>query len=183
MIRRGLLAVALLVAGCRGLTATAAPVLMGPPVECVGIPAQTCQQIVADARGNAEPGTVPVRIRAVCTALPCTPQRGDVSVEVVYSNGRTDTYGMGWSSAPEPVPPIGPAELPVEPVCQGVPQGPCRDRALETVGADPNRAAIRGILVRCTAASCTDASGTGQTIVTYGDGGTSTSDWGYETGG
>jgi hypothetical protein len=180
MIRRGLLAVALLVAGCGAIPLPSAPPDLGPPVECLGIPGPTCQQIIDDARANAEPGTVPVRIRAVCTAV-CTLQQGDVSVEVRYSNGRVDTYGMGWSGPGVAPPPVVPGALPVDPTCQGVPEVPCRDRALESVVADPARPAIRDILVRCTVAVCTEAAGTGETVITYADDTTTTSGWGYQS--
>jgi hypothetical protein len=75
------------------------PIDGGPPVDCVAIPAATCQTIVNDARSNAEPGTIPIRIRAICTRPPCTIQRGEVEATVQYSNGRTDTYGMAWEGA------------------------------------------------------------------------------------
>ncbi len=92
---------ALLAAGCLDGTPTAAtfgPIDQAqPPIECVAIPARTCQEIVTDARRNADPGTVPVRIRATCTRRPCTLQQGDVSVEVLYSNGRRDSFVMGWA--------------------------------------------------------------------------------------
>ena len=177
-----LIAMGALVAGCLGASATLPPPVM--PVQCVGIPAQTCQQIVNDARKNADPGTIPLQIRAVCTGS-CTPAAGNVQVDILYSNNRRDSYGMGWSGAVEPAP-GGPApaepSLPVEPVCQGVPAGPCRDQAISGAmggpGIDGAPPVVR-IEVRCTSAPCTESAGSGDTLVTRSDGSTSTSSWSY----
>lgn len=188
MIRVGLLVLELLLAGCGGPPGPTASLQMVAPVECIGIPAGTCQQIVTDARRNAEPGTFPVRIRAACTrAAGCTLQEGDVSVEVDYSNGRQDAYGMGWAGpgGGDPAPPV--VVLPVAPTCEGVPARPCEERAREAVGAVVEVAAIRSIVVRCvpdaSTPTCTDANGVGTTVVTFADGTTQSADWGYASGG
>ena len=181
--RAAFLLVAVLAAGCGGEAASPTPVEFIPPVECIGIPAGTCQQIVTDARRNAQPGTFPVHIRAVCAQPPCTIQQGDVSVDIQYSDGRRDSYGMGWSGPGVEEPPPAQVELPVEPVCQGVPAGPCRDRAVEFVASSEDVRDIRSIVVRCTAASCTDVQGEGETLITFADGDVLTSSWGYAGGG
>lgn len=184
MGRRVALAAVLALAGCGGVAETPRPVDVGPPIECTRIPAQTCQEIVANARREADPGTVPVRIRAMCTRAVCTPQGGDVSVEILYSNGRTDQYGMGWAGAvgvdPGPPQPVEP--LPVQPICQGIAPDPCRERAIEAWSEHVGRRDVRGITVRC-AAVCTPEHGTGTTFVTFADGTTTTADWGYASGG
>ena len=112
-----LAAVAALVAGCLG-DDSLEPLPPGPPVDCRAIPAVTCQQIVDDARRNADPGTAPVRIRAVCTTM-CTPRSGDVQVDVRYSDGRRQSYGMSWTGAepgagqaPAPAPSAPPPSVP-----------------------------------------------------------------------
>jgi len=105
-----LVAVAALAAGCVGPPATPTPIQMIAPVECVGVPPQTCQEIVTDARRNARPGTFLVHVRAVCTRVPCTPADGEVSIDAGYSDGHVETTGMGWSSgggAAPPPPPSG----------------------------------------------------------------------------
>ena len=172
-----------ILAGCLGTESSPTPVEFLPPVECLGIPASTCQEIVTSARLSAPRGTVPVRIRAVCTQPPCTLQRGDVSIDVTYSDGSTQSSGMGWAGpgAGDPAP-VAP-NLPVEPTCIAVPVSPCRDRALEAVMANGDLGAIRAIAVRCTIAACTDTQGTGETLLTFADGSTSTSGWGYSSGG
>jgi hypothetical protein len=96
---------AVLVLGCGGPSSTPTPVQMIPPVECVGVPAQTCQEIVADARRNARPGTFLVHVRAVCTRAVCTLQDGDVTIDSQYSDGHTESMGMGWSGAIDVAPP------------------------------------------------------------------------------
>jgi hypothetical protein len=179
-----ILASAFVLVGCIAGAPTPVPVVPGQPfVDCQGVPAATCQTIVDDVRRNADPGSVPVRIKAVCTSPPCTPQGGNVQVEVLYSNGRPDSYGMGWGAAPaEPAqtPPPEPS-LPVLPACLGVPAGPCRNAAVNMV-ANAGGRLIRTIVVRCTTAVCTDAKGEGATTVTFGDGTTETSNWSYENG-
>jgi hypothetical protein len=179
-------ALASVLSGCLG-DSTLEPLPPGPPVDCRAIPVVTCQQIVNDARTNADPGTAPVQIRAVCTTT-CIPQSGDVKVDVLYSNGRRESYGMNWSGAAAPgggqVP--GPeATLPVPPTCQGVPVEHCRQQALAIVADGPasiggGGQAITSILVRCTVDPCTRERGGGETTVTYADGSTSGSSWSYE---
>jgi hypothetical protein len=144
------------------------PLPPGPPLECIGVPAATCQQAQQDARNNAAPGVVPVRVRVVCTSATCTPETGEVQVDVGYSDGRRDGYEMSWASAGEA--PVGePLELPVEPVCQGVPAVPCGDAALSAFGSVLGQE-VASIVVTCAAAPCTDASGETSTTVTFADG-------------
>lgn len=161
-----------------------------PPVDCRGIPAATCGEIVKDARANAgEPGVVPVSIRAVCTRAACTQAEGEVQVDVRYSDGREDHFTMGWSSAMDGLgQPRGPApiaSLPVEPVCQGVPAEMCREQAfvgLANGGLAPEPLEVGSIVVTCTRVPCTEAAGDGDTTVTYVDGSTHAASWSYEGG-
>ena len=82
------------------------PVPQAPPAEpaisCLGVPPRTCQEMLDDARRNAEPGTVVVQMRIVCTLPPCTLQAGETEAEVLYSNGQRSTFGMGWSGPMQP---------------------------------------------------------------------------------
>ncbi len=66
------------------------------------------------------------------------------------------------------------------PECQGVPLAMCQQMAQNSIGMAGGQA-IAGILVRCTAAPCTDRQGEGDTVITLADGTTSTSGWGYAT--
>lgn len=183
MMRATIVVLGLLLAGCDAIATSPTPVEFVPPVQCIAIPVATCQEIVDNARTNADPGSVPVHIRATCTRAACTLGEGDVSVEIQYSNGRRDAYGMGWSG-PGAVPVGPPAEvLPVEPVCQGVPADRCRELALEAVTANDGLGDIRSIVVRCAAPACTALEGEGETRITLEDGSTTTSSWGYQGGG
>jgi hypothetical protein len=95
------LGLALLVAACIGEEPVATDPGPGQqPAGCIGIPSQTCAEIIADAKRNGDPGTVPVEIRAVCRHAVCTIQDGDAQVDIVYSNGRRDSFVMGWAAAP-----------------------------------------------------------------------------------
>lgn len=96
----------MLVAGC---SPEPVPLETVPPeappqgaFSCVGVPAGTCQQMLADARANASAGVVVVQMRIRCTVVPCTLQNGQAEADVVYSDGQRTTYGMGWSNAAAP---------------------------------------------------------------------------------
>jgi hypothetical protein len=161
------------------------PVQLQAAVDCQGIPAGTCQEIVTDARRNAEPGTIPVAIKAVCTSPPCTPQSGEVQVEVQYSNGSGQAFSMGWAEAEPgeaPVPGGFPDDggLEGDPVCQGVPAEPCREMAATPAGDDLDGREIQSITVRCRAVPCTTTTGSGDTIVMFADGTSVVTDWSYE---
>ena len=132
-----IVAVSLMLAGC-GIVESPASLMPGEAFSCVGVPPQTCQQTLRDARTNADPGTTVVALRITCTKVPCTDQEGEASVEVGYSNGRRDSYSMGWAGAEAaPQPPV-PTELLVEPVCNGVPRETCLEFAQSAiVGTDP----------------------------------------------
>jgi hypothetical protein len=179
-------AICLSITACSGGTATPPTVQLQAAVDCQGIPAGTCQEIVTDARRNAEPGTVPVAIRAVCISPPCTLQVGEVEVQVQYSNGTTQAFSMGWAQAePEeaPVPGGVPADggLPGDPVCHGVPDRPCREMAASAAGDDPQGREIESVIVRCRAVPCTSTRGSGDTVVLFTDGTSTTSEWDYDT--
>lgn len=170
-------AVALIVTAC-GVVGTGGlePLPPGPPLECVGVPAMTCQQANQDARNNAAPGVVPVRVRVVCTSATCTPEAGEVQVDIGYSDGRRDGYAMSWASAGE-APVSDPDELPVE-VCQGVPEAPCQDAAQGAVARFGGQK-VASIVVTCTVRECTDAAGETSTTVTFADGTSETQSSGY----
>jgi hypothetical protein len=168
----------LLFGGCAGLGgASPTPPDVAPRVECVGTPLTTCQTVVDDARQNAEPGTLPIQIRAVCGSPSCTAQGGEVDVEVRYSNGRTDRYTMSWEGAAPGGVDLPPA-LPVEPTCEGVSVDACRDMAISAMTGVTGGRAVVGILVRCVGA-CTELRGAGEAILTYADGTTTSASWDY----
>ena len=168
----------LMTAAC-GITGGGPTIEPGPAFSCVGVPQATCQQTLQDARNNAQVGETVVALRIACTKVPCTDQEGEASVEVGYSSGRRDSYGMGWAgAAPAPAVPPDPAALPVEPDCGGVPQDMCLDFAREVASTvDPST--IASIVLRCQPGPCTATGGDGETTVTFTDGSTTTASWNY----
>lgn len=178
-----LIAFGAIVGGCfGGETAPTAPEILAPVIECLDIPERTCQEIVTEARRNADSGSIPVSIRASCSVPPCTLQNGEVSIEVDYSNGNTQAWGMGWSQAEEPgvAPDPGEPAVPGEPVCVGVPAVTCRDLAASASSADPQGREITSVTVRCRAVPCTATAGAGDTLVLFGDGTSALTEWSYE---
>ncbi|CAN5607722.1 hypothetical protein BH20CHL7_BH20CHL7_13180 [soil metagenome] len=168
-------------AACEPASQATVPVEGIAPVECVGIPEATCREVVAGARGNAAPGTFPVSIRAVCAQPECTAASGDVQVDVQYSDGRRETYNMGWAgpAMPGDGPDVPEPGLTVEPICQGVPAVQCREMALGATGGGPDGLRLLSIVVVCTRPPCTATSGDGDSIATYEDGTRLTSGWSY----
>lgn len=178
-----LIALGAIVGGCfGGESAPSPPVVQGPAIECLGIPERTCQEIVTEARRNAEPGSVPLSIRATCSTAACTLQNGEVAIEVDYSNGNTQAWGMGWAGAEEPgiAPDPGGPAVPGEPVCMGVPAVPCRDLATSASDPDPGGREVASVTVRCRAVPCTTTTGSGDTLVEFVDGTSVVTEWSYE---
>ena len=171
-----LLAIGLVLTGC-GIVADGPTVAPGAPFACIETSQHICQQTLRDAQNNADPGTTVVALRVVCTSPPCTDQGGEVSVEVAYSNGRRDSYTNAWAGAVEPEPVPEPTELPIEPVCGGIPREQCLEFAASVfTGVDPST--VVSIVLRCTS-TCTTASGDGETLVTFNDGTSITNGWSY----
>ncbi len=178
-----LIAFGAIVGGCLGgESAPSPPAVQAPMIECLGIPERTCQEIVTEARRNAEPGSFPLSIRARCSLPACTVQNGYVAIEVAYSNGNTQAWGMGWSGAEEPgvAPDPGAPVVAGEPVCLGVPAVTCRDLAASASSADPQGREIASITVRCRAVPCTATTGSGDTLIVLIDGDSITTDWAYD---
>jgi hypothetical protein len=187
-MRRGI-AIALLVlvaAACEPAVETLVPVGEAR-IDCQGVPPQQCQQAVNDARSSSAVPLVELIVR--CSAPPCTLQQGETQVQARYADGSTSTWGTGWSGAvpaPLPVDPAGPlpaVPLPVQPVCLGMPAQLCLEQASSAMTSlPPGSPAVRSITVRCTVV-CTPIKGAGETDVTFVDGTSLGSGWGYETTG
>jgi hypothetical protein len=171
------LAWSFVVAACMPFAPTPVPIIPEEPIlDCRGVLAVTCQEVVADARLNAEPGEVPVRVQVVCSARPCTLASGEADVAVQYSSGRTSTYQMGWSNAePQAAPP---PPIPA-PTCEGLPAQPCAEWAASAAMSVSDASQIASIVVRCRPGPCDDTRGEGETVVTLLDGTTTTSGWSY----
>jgi hypothetical protein len=173
----------------------AAPVPSGPPasarISCDGVPADKCDEAVASV-ARSLPNTAPVSIEVTCVAGTCTAQSGAMDIVLTLADGSqlrssTTTWSTAVGQEPgdakplpveEAVPVIPPPVIPKEPVCQGVPLEMCRTMA-ETAFGELSAASVAQIVVRCGAPPCTDAHGTGDTLVTYADGTTLSSSWEY----
>lgn len=116
MRRRFLVAVILvIVAGCNLVPVQNAPPVPpgplgpivqaeggGPPIECRGVPIEQCRGF-----GNSgDPDTV--RYIVTCTSV-CTPQKGDVRIDILGPNGGTRSAGAGSYSSADAVPAPAPA--------------------------------------------------------------------------
>jgi hypothetical protein len=182
---RRLAVIALLaIAGC-GAPAGGSGPPASPTVSCNGVPVDRCQEAV-DAVARSLPNTAALKIDVTCVSGTCTPESGAMDTVVTLVDGgtlRSSTipWGSGFGTSggkPVPAPPIAVPDLPVAPECLGVPLATCQQMAQSSIGV-AGGPAIVGILVRCTAAVCTDKQGEGDTVITLADGTTSTSGWGY----
>jgi hypothetical protein len=176
----------LAIAGCGAPTGGGGPPA-SPTVSCNGVPADRCQEAVA-AVARSLPNTAALKIDVTCVSGTCTPESGAMDTVVTLADGgtlRSSTipWGSGFGAPggkPEPAPPIAVPDLPVAPDCQGVPLAMCQQMAQSSISTAGGQAII-GIVVRCTAAACTDKQGEGDTVITLADGTTSTSGWAYAT--
>jgi hypothetical protein len=75
----------------------------GPPVECRGVPIEQCQGY----GGMGEPNVV--RVIVTCMTV-CTPAKGDVRIDVLRPDGRTESMGQGSYAGAEAAP--GPVSTP-----------------------------------------------------------------------
>jgi hypothetical protein len=70
-----------------------------PAVECRGVPVDQCRSFVSLDERNV------VRVIVTCTAA-CTPQQGEVRIDVVRPDGLVEPRGQGsYASAPAAAPP------------------------------------------------------------------------------
>ena len=183
LIRSSLAILPLLLAGCGDPAPPATIPPGGPVVDCQGVPAGTCQQALADAQSNAVVGTGVVSLRVACTAPPCTMQNGQAKVDILYSNGRVDSFSAAWAGAmPAGAPPPRPPALTVAPACHGVPADRCREFATSAMEGMPAGKVVASIVVRCQPGPCTPTNGDGTATVTFTDGTTMESGWGYGGG-
>jgi streptogramin lyase len=172
---------ALVLTGCSGGPGANAPV-GSPAITCNALPPEKCDEAVKSV-ARSLPNEHPVAIDISCVSGSCTLAVGQMDTVVTLAGGsqlRGST--LSWSDGS----PIGEKGFPVKPgipppvvapICQGVPVDQCNQMA--TGMEDPTHGAVVQIVVRCTKPPCTEKSGEGDTVITYGDGTTSTSGWGY----
>jgi hypothetical protein len=70
----------------------------GPPIECRGVPREACTSF---GQGRGEPDVV--RYIVTCTAV-CTPEKGEVRIDILGASGTTRSAGSGQYSSGEAVP-------------------------------------------------------------------------------
>jgi hypothetical protein len=174
------------VAGC-GAPASSRPP-ESPRIDCQGVPAERCDEAVASV-GLSLPNTNPTSIEVVCVSGTCTTESGAMDTVVTLADGSqlrsstiTWSQGIPAPGGVKPLPiPVPPPVVPVEPLCQEVPVSMCRTLA-ETAFGELSDQAVASIVVRCSELPCTDDHGIGETVVTYADGTSQTSNWEYEGG-
>jgi hypothetical protein len=182
-----LLIAALVLVGCAAPSASGPPA--SPTIHCVGVPASKCDEAVASV-ARSLPHTAPVAIDVTCASGTCTAESGAMDTVVTLADGsQLRSATSSWSTvggqgpgdvkplpADEPIP-VSP-DVPVKPICQGVPPSMCATMAETAFGEVSNQSVVQ-IVVRCGVPPCTDAQGTGDTVVTYEDGTTLSSSWEY----
>jgi hypothetical protein len=186
VIRRLLVLLALaaaLVTGCSSGPGASGPVA-SPAITCTGLPPEKCDEAVKSV-ARSLPNEHPVAIDVSCVSGSCSLQNGLMDTVVTLSGGSqlrgsTLSWGDGTAGGGKgfPVPAV-PAPA-VAPICQGVPIDQCNQMA-SSMGPETGHGAIVQIVVRCTKAACTEKDGEGDTVVTYADGTTSSSGWGYSS--
>ena len=151
--------------------------------ECIGLDQGQCAQVLRSIAGN--PNARPVAWRIRCTSV-CDRESGDVEMTITWSDGRTETSGMGWAGALEPgfgpPPPAAPIPTPqVPPTCVAVPAEQCAiwwAQANETLTEEQRTQVVR-VLIECTT-TCTLLEGEGRTTLLLQDGTRiQPSTWGY----
>jgi hypothetical protein len=188
--------VALAIAACGGAPTVGGPVA-SPQITCTGLPPEKCDEAVKSV-ARSLPGEHPIAIEVTCSSGACTLANGFMDTVVTLPDGRqlhgiTLSWGDGTQGGggfpvpapPVPMPPGGPGVVPapaVAPICQGVPVAQCTDMGL-SMSAEAGHGDVLKIVVRCLKVPCTAKSGEGDTVYTYMDGTTSTSNWGYESAG
>jgi len=184
--RRALvLAAVLAIAGCAAPVANSRPA-PSPKISCLGVPTAKCDEAVASV-ARSLPNSRPVSIDVSCVSGACTLESGAMDTVVTLDDGsqlRSTTLswndgapdGGGGSVGPAQPVPAAPA-LPVAPQCVGVPVQSCQSIAQSA--ANMGGQAVIQIVVTCTKVPCTDKEGEGDMIVTFADGTTNKSSWGY----
>ena len=74
----------------------------GPPIECRGVPLDQCRGFASSGEADV------VRYIVTCTSA-CTPDKGDVRIDILGTNGTTRSAGSGSYSTAEAVPVPAPA--------------------------------------------------------------------------
>lgn len=171
------------IAGC-GSPATSAGPAASATVSCIGIPAAKCDEAVASV-ARSLPNSQPTSIDVSCVSGTCTVESGAMDTVVTLADGsqlRSSTLswgdgGQGFGGGPIPPAPAPAPALPVAPQCIGVPAASCQSIAQSSVSVGGQT--VVKIVVSCGDSPCTDEQGEGEMVITFADGTTQTSGWGY----
>lgn len=93
-------AIALLLAACAPAIAACGfapgpPPLLAPGTqECIGMPLTKCQELLVQySKGHAGPRTA---FQVKCTVAPCTQQKGEAEVTIIWADGITTVGETSW---------------------------------------------------------------------------------------
>lgn len=146
--------------------------------ECIGFPAEKCDELAAAIEQDAAPHGGISAYRLACTSGVCTAQEGQGVRTVVFADGQVEDSGFGYTVPGEPPSAPGRTEPPlaVTPSCVGVPLSWCEEFA-RTMVADNVREGevVASVTVECLA-TCTAQDGDARVRVVLADGTVLTTD-------
>jgi hypothetical protein len=140
--------------------------------ECLGFPAEKCDEWVATLEQEATTHGGLSAYRLVCTSAVCTFQEGKGIRTVVYADGKVDDSNFGYTVPREPPSSPGRTEPPLTlaPTCIDVPQSWCDEFARQLVARDVGEGqAVASVTVECIA-TCTAQNGDASVRIVLADG-------------
>lgn len=140
--------------------------------ECLGFPAEKCDEWVAALEQEATTHGGLSAYRLVCTSEVCTSQEGKGIRTVVFADGKVEDAGFGYTLAGAPRSSPGRTESPlaVAPLCVSLPQSWCEEFARQLVASDVGEGqAVASITVECIA-TCTAQNGDASVRIVLADG-------------
>ena len=169
--------------------AACAPSLPSGTRACVGLPAEVCQNQVADLEQEGQGHGGLTAYRLACSTGSCTSRGGEGRLTVVFGDGTGREGNFGYAT-PAGNPPDAPSAteppLTVTPVCLDVPEPWCERSAQAAASEAVASEGVRGgetvvsVTVRCTT-TCTGTTGDAEMRVTLSDGTVVTSSFGYQS--
>ena len=129
--------------------------------ECIGFPAEVCQNQVADLEQEGQSHDGVAGYRFVCSTARCDATAGEGIATVVFGDGTRREGGFGYGAAADAPTGTDPP-LAVAPQCLGVPESWCADFA-RTAATEAVRAGetVAAVTVACRS-TCTEAVGKGR---------------------